>query len=69
MKAASGLQGLMLRIWDGIARRTMGSEMFKDALMKNNVIHRNIYIFSAGVTLYIPAVSNTPPPTLPPWKR
>jgi len=56
-------------MWDLIAYKTMGSESYKDALMKSNRRHRDIYIFPAGVTLIIPEVTETPPSTLPPWKR
>jgi len=55
--------------WDGVAFKTMGSEMFKDTLMKNNLIHREIYIFPAGITLFIPGVKTSPSENLPPWKK
>jgi hypothetical protein len=55
--------------WDGVALKTMGSEMFKDKLMKANLMHRELYIFPAGITLFIPEVKALPSETLPPWKR
>ena len=55
--------------WDGIALKELGSELRKDELMKNNITHRNIYIFPAGVELVIPEVEIRQSPTLPPWKR
>lgn len=56
-------------MWDAIALKTLGSEMYTDALINNNLKHRHIYIFPAGVVLTIPAVTVKPPLSLPPWKR
>jgi hypothetical protein len=56
-------------MWDGIAYKTMGSELFMNALIENNLKYKEIYIFPAGITLTIPAVTAKPSPGLPPWKR
>ncbi len=56
-------------MWDGVALRTTGSEMHTDKLIEANLIHRNIYIFSAGVKLDIPETAARIPSGLPPWKR
>jgi hypothetical protein len=56
-------------MWDGIAYKTLGSEMYTDALIRNNIEHRNTVIFSAGVILEIPEAAVKPESGLPPWKR
>ena len=55
--------------WDLIAKRTLGSEMRADALMKANIQHRHIHIFPANVRLIIPDLPARPAGGLPPWKR
>lgn len=56
-------------MWDMIARRELGNEMYTDTLMKANIKYRNTFIFPAGVALTIPVVTMKTPDTLPPWKR
>ncbi|MDR1705890.1 MAG: tail protein X [Clostridiales bacterium] len=56
-------------MWDGIAFRTMGSELYTDKLIENNIGHRHIFIFPAGIKLDIPETSAKIPSGLPPWKR
>ena len=56
-------------MWDLIAKKTLGSEMQTDALIRANKEHRNTFIFSAGVELVIPHIPIKPPASLPPWKR
>jgi len=55
-------------MWDGVALKTMGSEMFKDTLMKANTRHLHHYVFPAGVVLTVPTVEITAATDLPPWR-
>jgi len=55
--------------WDLIAKRTLGSEMRADALIKANIKYRHIFFFPANVQLVIPDIPARPPGGLPPWKR
>jgi len=56
-------------MWDLIAKRTLGNEMFADALIKANIKLRHIFIFPANVRLAIPDIPPRLPDGLPPWKR
>lgn len=56
-------------MWDMIAKKTLGSELYKNALMNSNLAHRHIYIFPAGIKLTIPEVPTKTVDSLPPWKR
>jgi phage tail protein X len=56
-------------MWDLIAKKTIGSEMLTDALIKANVGHRHTFIFPAGVVLTIPDIPVKTSSGLPPWKR
>ena len=55
--------------WDLIAKKTLGSEMWTDMLIKANIRHRHIYFFPANVRLVIPDLPARPAGGLPPWKR
>ncbi|WP_041274511.1 hypothetical protein [Desulforamulus reducens] len=55
--------------WDGIAKKTMGSEFYMSDLIESNLSHKEITIFPANITLVIPEISTPIPSTLPPWKR
>jgi phage tail protein X len=54
--------------WDRIAKRFCGDERRMHTLLAANSAHRNVLIFSAGITLAIPAVDTTRTEALPPWK-
>ena len=56
-------------MWDMIAKRTLGSEMRADALIKANLTHRHTFIFPANVRIIIPDIPARPVGGLPPWKR
>lgn len=56
-------------MWDAIAKKMLGSEMYTDALISANLKYSHIYIFSAGITLTIPDVPIKAEESLPPWKR
>lgn len=57
-------------MWDDIALRTLGSETYKDMLMRENPQYREIYVFPAGIELTVPEVDRTAADdTLPPWRR
>jgi phage tail protein X len=56
-------------MWDAIAYKAMGSELYKSALMTANPEHRYNYIFSADVVLTIPEKDEKAIEGLPPWKK
>ena len=56
-------------MWDMIAKKTLGSEMRADALIKANIKYRHIFIFPANIRLTIPDAPARPAGGLPPWKR
>lgn len=55
--------------WDVVAHKTLGSEMYKNTILENNIAYREIYIFPAGITLTIPEIKLEVSEDLPPWKR
>lgn len=55
--------------WDIVSYKTLGSEMYKNAILENNNACRDMYIFPAGVTLVIPEIRLGVSEDLPPWKR
>lgn len=56
--------------WDSIAYKLYGDVKYTDVLMRANIKHHQIFIFSAGVELVIPEVDKTASgATLPPWKQ
>ncbi|MBE3586572.1 MAG: tail protein X [Thermoanaerobacter sp.] len=56
-------------MWDGIAKKTLGSEYYMTDLIDANPDYREIIIFPAGIRLVIPDISIPIPQILPPWKR
>ena len=57
-------------MWDGIAYKTLGNEMYMSKLIETNPQHADTYIFAAGVVLVIPEVEATSSSSsLPLWKR
>lgn len=56
-------------MWDSISYNLYGSVSYTDVLINANIGYRNVYIFSAGVTLDIPDVEErVSADNLPPWK-
>lgn len=55
--------------WDIVSYKTLGNEMHKNAILKENESYREIFIFPAGVTLIIPEIKLEVSEDLPPWKR
>jgi phage tail protein X len=55
--------------WDLIAYKKMGSEFYMSDLIDANPSYAEIVIFSAGIVLTIPDVSEPVADYLPPWKR
>ena len=56
--------------WDSIAFNVYhqrGRELLTTLLIEANAEHINTAIFSAGVTLTIPELTEPIPKTLPPW--
>ncbi len=57
-------------MWDAIAKKTMGAEMYANQLIDANQRYSNIFKFDAGVVLIIPEiVTGKSAVNLPPWKQ
>ena len=56
-------------MWDMIAYRQLGSEMYMGDLIEANKKYREIVVFPAGIPLTIPDVVAPVSTSLPPWKR
>lgn len=57
-------------MWDSIAFNELGSTRYTDILMRSNMKYHTAYIFSAGIELTIPDVSDTfTNDDMPPWKK
>lgn len=54
-------------MWDLIAYKQMGSEMYMHHLMSVNLRYREVTVFPAGVILTIPTISTPVGSKLPPW--
>ena len=54
--------------WDVIAKKVYDNELKADVLMAANPEHIETFIFSAGVELKTPALTEERSGTLPPWK-
>lgn len=55
--------------WDVIARKTLGSELYMDKLMKANPKYMGISVFDVGTVLTLPTIEIPRQRALPPWKR
>lgn len=55
--------------WDTVAYEALGNEMYMDALIKENLEHKDIFIFPAGVVLSLPEIEEEEPDSMPPWKK
>lgn len=56
--------------WDMIAFKVYGKEKYAKELVEANLKYVEIVIFSAGITLNVPEISNViDESSLPPWKR
>lgn len=56
-------------MWDLIAFKTLGSEMYTHTLIENNLRYKHIMVFPAGVKLNIPKIETPSASGLPPWKQ
>lgn len=56
-------------MWDSIAFKALGNEIYTDRLIKANLQYRETVIFPAGVVLRLPAIEPEASATLPPWKQ
>ncbi len=56
-------------MWDLIAFKTLGSEMYANTLIESNLNYKDIVVFSAGITLTIPDIEIPAASGLPPWKQ
>lgn len=55
--------------WDSVAYKTLGDCGKMDILIKENIEHRETYIFPAGIVLGIPELPAEESDGLPPWKE
>lgn len=53
--------------WDKIAYETLGSEYLLPILLEANSAHREVYIFSGGITLNIPEIDTSEVTERPDW--
>ncbi|MCD7918646.1 MAG: tail protein X [Clostridiales bacterium] len=53
--------------WDKIAYKMRGDGMLMDKLIAENPAYADVFIFPAGVELWIPDKEETTASTLPPW--
>lgn len=56
-------------MWDLIAFKTLGNEMYTHLLIESNLKYKDVVVFSAGITLSIPDIETPAASGLPPWKR
>jgi phage tail protein X len=56
-------------MWDMIAYKTYGNEMYTDVLIHANLQYKDTYIFPAGVIITLPEITLEVSESLPPWKR
>ena len=62
----STMQGDM---WDSIAYKVYGNELYMYALIEANQKYRDLSIFPAGIKLNLPKISKGSTRAVPPWKR
>ena len=55
--------------WDIVSYKTLGSEMYKNAILEENIACRETVVFPAGVSLTRPDIEPEVSEDLPPWKR
>lgn len=55
--------------WDYISFKVYGSEKYMNELIKANIEHLEVVIFSANINLTIPKINIQSKVSLPPWKR
>lgn len=59
-------------VWDWIAYTQLGSESYAPKLMANNYQYRDVQVFSAGVVLELPEITdeerNNNQANLSPWR-
>jgi phage tail protein X len=57
-------------MWDAIAYKIFGNELYMNELLEANETYRNTAIFPAGIILNIPDINVIQSSKiLPPWKR
>lgn len=55
--------------WDGIAVKVYGDEKYMNELLEANQAYREIIIFPANVSLFLPNIQTQTTTILPPWKK
>lgn len=57
-------------MWDAIAYKIFGNELYMNELLETNEAYRNTAIFPAGIILNVPDINVIQSSKiLPPWKR
>ena len=62
----STIQGDM---WDSIAYKVYGNELYMHVLIEANQKYRDLSIFPVGIKLNLPKISKGSTRAVPPWKR
>ena len=55
-------------MWDGISYKVYGSDKFSKQLIKENIAYGNVIVFSSGINIVCPNISNMRE-SLPPWRK
>lgn len=58
-------------MWDSISKKIYGNEKYTGELMKANLSHISTLVFSSGIVLNIPTITQNTVDTsnLPPWRN
>lgn len=57
-------------MWDAIAYKILGNELYMNELLEANNDYRNVAVFPAGIVLTVPEINIIQSSKiLPPWKR
>nr|DAW26580.1 MAG TPA: tail protein [Caudoviricetes sp.] len=57
-------------MWDAIAYKIFGNELYMNELLEANNDYRNVAVFPAGIVLTVPKINTIQSSKiLPPWKR
>ena len=55
-------------MWDSISFKVYGEDKYSKELTRTNPKYSNIIIFSGGIDLICPDISNIDSSTTPPWR-
>ena len=55
--------------WDSISKKVYGYEHYWPEVKQANTKYKDVVFFTDGIELEIPAIRESVPKELPPWKR